>query len=382
MLFDAAAQCCKSNGLSLMHWEEQESTVTEQILTKYFYQILQRNSDYVALIVKYKLGECWKSPTQKRCVGINLCRHDRGMSDKCADIWLSGWHVIDMLATFPAKFTWHCCPQDEQIFCSYGSHIFRPCMCTGLVIEASPSNHYWRRYEVWQWLVLGWFGGYGTLNTQLARQKLGKKHTPQSWRPPSPYDCHGALLRAQPCTAISQHTAQQVYVIKTRKYYCFYYLLAILRHDALSTHRACVFAGCISGRHWTYHTLSRQRWEFDALSACWEYGYSQRQSWEHHTLSAAHWEYDTLTAVWLCYYDISGGNKKMTIGNTDDCRLTPLVNSASTVLSISLPLKRAKFCHTLNILLVGHQHHCALWQLYFNSSAVSWSFVGRSVGPQ
>jgi hypothetical protein len=27
------------------------------------------------------------------------------------------------------------------------------------------------------------------------------------------------------------------------------YLLAILRHDALSTRRACVFAGCISGRH-------------------------------------------------------------------------------------------------------------------------------------
>jgi hypothetical protein len=28
-------------------------------------------------------------------------------------------------------------------------------------------------------------------------------------------------------TTISQHAVQQVYVIKTREYYCFYYLLAI-----------------------------------------------------------------------------------------------------------------------------------------------------------
>jgi hypothetical protein len=28
-----------------------------------------------------------------------------------------------------------------------------------------------------QWLVFGWFGGWGTLDTQLARWKLGKKHT-------------------------------------------------------------------------------------------------------------------------------------------------------------------------------------------------------------
>jgi hypothetical protein len=49
------------------------------------------------------------------------------------------------------------------------------------------------------------------------------------WCPPPP---------ALPHTTISQHAAQQVYVVKSRKYYCFYYLLAILRHDALST-RVC-----------------------------------------------------------------------------------------------------------------------------------------------
>jgi hypothetical protein len=40
--------------------------------------------------------------------------------------------------------------------------------------------------------------------------------------------------------------------------------------------------------------------------------------------------------------------KKTTIGNTDDCRLTTLVNSASTAPPIGLPPKGAKFCHTYN----------------------------------
>ncbi len=51
------------------------------------------------------------------------------------------------------------------------------------------------------------------MHMRLARWKLGKKNTPQSWRPPSPYVHHGALLPAPPHTAISQHAAQQVYVI-------------------------------------------------------------------------------------------------------------------------------------------------------------------------
>ncbi len=111
-------------------------------------------------------------------------------------------------------------------------------------------------------------------------------------------------------TAISQHAVRQVYVIKTRKYYCFYYLLAILRHKALSMRRACVFVGCVSRRRWEYHTLSGRRWEYDVLSMHWEYGYSHHWHWEHHTLSTTHWEYDTLNAAWLWYYDISSGYKK------------------------------------------------------------------------
>ncbi len=172
--------------------------------------------------------------------------------------------------------------------------------------------------------------------------------------------------------------------------------------------RAYVFAGCISRRRWDNHTLSRRCWEYHALSRqCWEfdghsahleYGYSQHRRWKHHTLSTIRWEYDALSAVWSWYYDISSGYKKtmktttkrITIGNTDDRRLTTLVNSTSTVPPIDLPPKGDEFCHTSNILLVGCWCRCALWRLYFNSSvvvflvcrAVSWSvgwLVGQSV---
>jgi hypothetical protein len=39
-----------------------------------------------------------------------------------------------------------------------------------------------------------------------------------------PDGCHGALPLAPPHTTISQHAVLQVYVIKTREYYCFFYL--------------------------------------------------------------------------------------------------------------------------------------------------------------
>jgi hypothetical protein len=51
-------------------------------------------------------------------------------------------------------------------------------MRTGWVFETSPSNHYLLRYEVGQWLVFGWFGGWGTSDKRLARQKLSKKTHP------------------------------------------------------------------------------------------------------------------------------------------------------------------------------------------------------------
>jgi hypothetical protein len=43
------------------------------------------------------------------------------------------------------------------------------------------------------------------------------------------YSRHGALPLAPWQTAISQHAVQQVYAIKTREYYCVYYLLAIFK---------------------------------------------------------------------------------------------------------------------------------------------------------
>jgi hypothetical protein len=50
-----------------------------------------------------KSGGCRQIPTQKNVSESKMCRHDRGILAKCADIWLSGRHVADMSATFSAK---------------------------------------------------------------------------------------------------------------------------------------------------------------------------------------------------------------------------------------------------------------------------------------
>ncbi len=103
--------------------------------------------------------------------------------------------------------------------------------------------------EIWGGRVgFGWFWSWGTLDSRLARQKLGK-NTPQSWRPSLPYVRHGAFPPAPLHTTISQHAVRQVYVIKLENIIVFtMYLLAILRHDASSTCRAWVFAGCMALR--------------------------------------------------------------------------------------------------------------------------------------
>jgi hypothetical protein len=49
-----------------------------------------------------------------------------------------------------------------------------------------------------------------------------------------------------------------------------------------------------------------------------------------------------------------GATQKTTIGNTDNRRLTTLVNSTSMAPPIGLQPKGAEFYHTSNILLVGH----------------------------
>jgi hypothetical protein len=77
---------------------------------------------------------------------------------------------------------------------------------------------------VGQWLVFGVVLGLGASDTRIARQKLGNKNTPQSWQLPLPYGRHGAFAPALLHTMISQHAAGQVYVVKTREHYCYYYL--------------------------------------------------------------------------------------------------------------------------------------------------------------
>jgi hypothetical protein len=68
-------------------------------------------------------------------------------------------------------------------------------MRVGWVLETSPSNYsYWWRCEVEQWLIFGWFWGWETSDTQLARWKLGKnthpnhggRHHPTAAMVPSP----------------------------------------------------------------------------------------------------------------------------------------------------------------------------------------------------
>ncbi len=58
---------------------------------------------YVPLVLIRKFGESRQSPTHKKVSGMNLFQHDLAESAKSADFWLSGQHVADMSATFPAK---------------------------------------------------------------------------------------------------------------------------------------------------------------------------------------------------------------------------------------------------------------------------------------
>jgi hypothetical protein len=69
-------------------------------------------------------------------------------------------------------FTKHRCPEDEGVFCSYGTYVLWPCMRTGWLLETSPSDHFWRRYEVGQWLVFGWFWGWGTSDMWFAPVRI------------------------------------------------------------------------------------------------------------------------------------------------------------------------------------------------------------------
>jgi hypothetical protein len=106
-------------------------------------------------------------------------------------------------------------------------------MRTGWVLEMSPSDHYWWRHEVEQWLGFGWFWGWGTLDTQLARQKLAiKTHTNHG-----SYHCPMAAMVLSPRHHRIQQLANMLHdksmSLKLENTIVFtMYLLAILRHDA------------------------------------------------------------------------------------------------------------------------------------------------------
>ena len=83
--------------------ERSKNVHGERISNKYFNQILQRNSTYVPMVLKRKIWWMSANPDTKNVSGSKLCPHDRGILAKCADIWLLGRHVANMLATFSAK---------------------------------------------------------------------------------------------------------------------------------------------------------------------------------------------------------------------------------------------------------------------------------------
>ncbi len=143
-------------------------------------------------------------------------------------------------------FTRHRHPQAERIFCSDGSCVFWPCMRTGWVLGTSPSNHYWWRYEVGQWVIFGWFWSWGTSDTWLVRWKLGKNTHPN----------HGGrhcLMAAMVPSLWHHHIHQLANMLQDKSMLLkleniiviTMYLLAILRHNTLSTRRVWVFAGCV-----------------------------------------------------------------------------------------------------------------------------------------
>ncbi len=168
-----------------------------------------------------------------------------------------------------------------------------------------------------------------------------------------------------------------------------YYLIAILRHDALLTHRQRAMPVCLrvaSAGGAESIILSAGGAESMMLSACTESMNPLSAGADSIILSAPLAESMILSALFGCVIMLTAVATKKINGNTDDPQFLTIVNSASIVAPIVLPPKMAKFCHTFNRLLVGHQHRRALLLLYLNFSAVGWLLVvghlllvGRSV---
>ncbi len=173
-----------------------------------------------------------------------------------------------------------------------------------------------------------------------------------------PDGCHGTFPPAPPHTTISQHAAQQVYVVQTREYYCFYYVFISYFKAQHIINVPCLSVCGLSGAESIILSvgsaetiiLSAGGTESMMLSVCSESMIVSAPPAASMILSAC-------LIVLLRYYHANsgavGGNKRTTISNTDNCRLTTLVNSVSTALPIGLLPKTVKFCCTFNRLLVG-----------------------------
>ncbi len=226
-------------------------------------------------------------------------------------------------------FTRHRRPQDEQIFCSCGSCVFQLCMPTGWVLETSPSVHYWWRYEVGQWLGFGWFWGWGTLDMQLARWKLAKKTSPN-------HDgCHCPMAAMVPSSR-HHHIQQlaimlrQVCVIKTRKYYCLYYVFISYFKAQCIVDAPCL---CVCGLcQRVALRVSYSQW---AALGVWCSQWAQR-IWilSVSALRASYSQHRPMRACMILsalFGPVTAAATKKTFGNTDDFWLTILVNIASMV---------------------------------------------------
>ncbi len=138
---------------------------------------------------------------------------------------------------------------------------------------------------------------------------------------------HGALPPAPLHTTISQHAVQQVYVIKTREYYSFYYgLISYLKA------RCIVNAPCLSIcglRQWAVLRVSYSQWaalriilsvgsaESMMLLACTESMIVSAPPAESMILSAL---LDSVITLKGLQRRGGGATKKTTIGNTDNRR--------------------------------------------------------------
>jgi hypothetical protein len=92
---------------------------------------------------------------------------------------------------------------------------------------------------VGQWLVFGWFWGWGTSDTQLDRWNLAKKTHPNHGGPHGPMATMVPSSRHRRMQQLANMLRNKSMSLKLENIIVFtIYLLAILRHDASSMPRA------------------------------------------------------------------------------------------------------------------------------------------------